>query len=283
MTSILPEILAPPRIATNGRFGLASALPRYSSSFSIRRPATAGCRSARDALGGRVRAVRRAERVVHVEVAERRERLRQARRRSFPRRRGSACSRAAATSPSCETLCRRDGVVAVGASRRSCTGRFGSVARGVAPPARASTSRPGSPLGRPRCESRTTRAPRSQQVLDRRQRGADPRVVGDAAVALERDVEVDAHERALAAQLGRREDPRSVFLFMAGSGPRGEPPCSRQADVAMRPIRTPTEQVDAARRVAPLVVVPAATPSPACRRRRWCSCASRMHECGLPM
>ena len=40
--SILPEILAPPSTATNGRFGLSSASPRYSSSCSIRKPVTAG-------------------------------------------------------------------------------------------------------------------------------------------------------------------------------------------------------------------------------------------------
>ncbi len=40
--SIFPEILAPPSTATNGRFGLSSASPRYLSSCSIRNPITAG-------------------------------------------------------------------------------------------------------------------------------------------------------------------------------------------------------------------------------------------------
>ena len=44
ITSIFPEILAPPRIATKGRLGLASASPRYCNSFCIRKPATAGLR-----------------------------------------------------------------------------------------------------------------------------------------------------------------------------------------------------------------------------------------------
>jgi hypothetical protein len=39
------------------------------------------------------------------------------------------------------------------------------------------------------------------QVADRRQRGADAAVVGDAAVAVERHVEVDAHQRALAGNV----------------------------------------------------------------------------------
>src|SRR6266566_1555017 len=44
MTSILPEILAPPNTATKGCLGLLSSWPRYVSSFSIRKPATAGLR-----------------------------------------------------------------------------------------------------------------------------------------------------------------------------------------------------------------------------------------------
>ena len=41
MTSSLSETLAPPRIATNGRSGDPSALPRYSTSSAIRKPAAA--------------------------------------------------------------------------------------------------------------------------------------------------------------------------------------------------------------------------------------------------
>ena len=71
MTSILSDTLAPPRIATQGRGGLVVAMPRYFSSCSISRPAAA-CGTKRDhALGGGVRAVRGAERVVDVEVAQR--------------------------------------------------------------------------------------------------------------------------------------------------------------------------------------------------------------------
>jgi hypothetical protein len=36
------------------------------------------------------------------------------------------------------------------------------------------------------------------EVFNRRERGANSRVVADAAVGLERDVEVDAHQGALA-------------------------------------------------------------------------------------
>ena len=41
-TPILSEILAPPRMATKGRSGSATALPRKAISFSIKEPATAG-------------------------------------------------------------------------------------------------------------------------------------------------------------------------------------------------------------------------------------------------
>src|SRR5205085_4997526 len=42
MTSIFPEIFAPPSTATNGCLGSRSNSPRYCSSFSIRKPVTAG-------------------------------------------------------------------------------------------------------------------------------------------------------------------------------------------------------------------------------------------------
>ena len=77
MTSILSETLAPPRIATNGRSGASSAWPRYLSSCSISRPAAALATMMRDALDRRVRAVRRTERVVHVEIGQRGERRRE--------------------------------------------------------------------------------------------------------------------------------------------------------------------------------------------------------------
>ena len=79
MTSILSDTFAPPRIATNGRSGDSSACPRYCSSCSISRPAAARWQVVRDALDRRVRAVRRAERVVHVAIGQRRERLRERR------------------------------------------------------------------------------------------------------------------------------------------------------------------------------------------------------------
>jgi hypothetical protein len=50
------------------------------------------------------------------------------------------------------------------------------------------------------------------QPLDRRQRCADARVVGDPPLLVERDVEVHAHEHALAAlELEVLERPHRTF------------------------------------------------------------------------
>ena len=79
MTSILSDTFAPPRIATNGRSG---RLERVAEILQLLLHQQAGRRPldvVRDGLDRRVRAVRRAERVVHVEVGERRERLRERR------------------------------------------------------------------------------------------------------------------------------------------------------------------------------------------------------------
>ena len=96
MTSILSDTFAPPRIATNGRSGSLERLAEVAAapSPSAARP-PASRHSAHDRLDRRVRAVRGAERVVHVDVGERRERLRERRRRSSLPRHGSAGSRAA--------------------------------------------------------------------------------------------------------------------------------------------------------------------------------------------
>src|SRR5262249_55865828 len=49
------------------------------------------------------------------------------------------------------------------------------------------------------------------QVLNRRQRRAQPRVVGDLAV-FQRDIEVDPHERALAIQRLRGKIPQAPLF-----------------------------------------------------------------------
>ena len=54
-TAILSLILAPPRMAIYGCSGLEVARPRYSSSFSIRKPETAGRKRATPSVEARVR------------------------------------------------------------------------------------------------------------------------------------------------------------------------------------------------------------------------------------
>ena len=159
MTSIFPEIFAPPRIATNGRFGFSSAPPRYSSSFSISKPGDGRLQVLRHALGRRVRAVRRAERVVHVEVAELRECSRQAlvvlllaaeEARVLEQERPLRIRRVAACTAS-------SGVGRLDEDHRAPQ----QLARAAWPPAASEYFASGFPFGRPRCERITTRAPRS--------------------------------------------------------------------------------------------------------------------------
>ena len=164
MTSILPGDL---RAAEDRRRTAASdsRAPRRGSRApsASASPATAGLQAVRDAFGRRVRAVRRPERVVHVEVAELGEPAATAARRSSLRRRGSACSRAATTRAlgSCVAFIGFVGVGALDEARSCC---FGS----SSPSRRATGSSEyfasGLPFGRPRCDSSTTRAPRSSSA-----------------------------------------------------------------------------------------------------------------------
>ena len=94
------------------------------------------------------------------------------------------------------------------------------------------------PLGRPKCDSSSTIAPLVAQFGDRRHRGAQPRVVADRAV-LHRHVEIDAHQHALAGQVG-------------GQVVEGLEPGHAQPSLAIA-----AGGVDHAVREAPFIVVPA--------------------------
>ena len=153
--------------------------------------------------------MRRAERVVDVEVHALRQRPRASPGRSTSRRRGSACSPA-------RECARR----ARARARRALDGRDRE--RGVVP-FRPAEVRAHADLGRVALE----------QQLERRQRGTDPRVVGDAPV-LERHVQIAANEDALPGDVRGLDGSRQPHY---GS----EPP----------------DEIDQATRVAPLVVVPA--------------------------
>ena len=206
ITPILSLTLAPPRTTTNGCSGSSSSERQHrhlalEQEAGDRRP-----QPVRDALGRRVRAVRGAEGVVHVHVAEPRQRVRQ---------RGVVLglARLEAAVLEHQHLARR---------------------RAAAPAARPRARRPRAP-GAPAMPSQLrqpapTRAP--SRTADRGPSGRsevrdehEPRILARAgtrssaarpgcgrrppparlvALALERDVEVDAHERAAARRHRRR-------------------------------------------------------------------------------
>ena len=93
--SILPSILAPPRIAANGRSGSPSRRESASTSRTMQAPGGAPRQVRHDADDRGVGAVRGAEGVVDVGVGAGARARARTRGRSSPRRRGSAGSRAA--------------------------------------------------------------------------------------------------------------------------------------------------------------------------------------------
>ena len=100
MTPILSLTLAPPRIATNGFRGMLQSLAEILE-FLFHQQAGRGLRDEMgDAFGGSVRAMRGTERVVHIDVAELRELLRELRIVGLFFRHGSEGSRAAGSVPS---------------------------------------------------------------------------------------------------------------------------------------------------------------------------------------
>ena len=79
------ETLEPPTIATSGRFGFSSARSQRVELARQQRAGAGDLREARHAVRGRLGAMRRAERVHHVDVAERRHVLARALRRPSSR------------------------------------------------------------------------------------------------------------------------------------------------------------------------------------------------------
>ena len=75
MTPILSLTLAPPRMATNGRSGILQRLPEILQLFLHQQPGRGLLHELGDAHGGGVRTMRRAERVIDVEVRELRQLL----------------------------------------------------------------------------------------------------------------------------------------------------------------------------------------------------------------
>ena len=141
--------------------------------------------SVRDALGRRVRPMRRSERVVHEEVPALREALAPTPGRSPSRPGRSACSRA---------------------PRSRSSGRSSADAPRPAP---SRTRGRGLSAGRGASRRRRARRLALEEVAERRQRGTDARVVGDPPV-LERDVQVGADEHALARDVRVANGARAV-------------------------------------------------------------------------
>ena len=78
MTSILSETFAPPMTATNGRSGLADRRAKVAQLLLHQQPGASLGHQSHHRFDRRVRAMRRAERVVHVDIAQRGQLLREA-------------------------------------------------------------------------------------------------------------------------------------------------------------------------------------------------------------
>ena len=199
MTSILSETLAPPRIATNGRSG---RFERVAEVLQLLLHQQAGRRLrqvVRDAFDRRVRAMRRAERIV---------RRRRPRATRAPRElrivlflfrveaevleQHDAAARRCASSTAC---CAGVADAVVGEHDRPAEQLGEAIATG-----RRLNSGVGLPFGRPRWLARMTVAPCSSAYWIVGSDDWIARVVADDAV-LERDVEVDADEDPLALEI----------------------------------------------------------------------------------
>ena len=190
-TPSLSETFAPPRIATNGSLAGPARRDRTSISCCMSRPAADGSRS------------RHADHRARARDEPRRTRRRRRRRRATPAalaNQGRSPPRAGRTagSPAARRRPARAGRGTAGPRARSLRRQVttsvpsSSRSRRATGPNAEATGR-AFPSGRPRCEQRTSDAPRLEQLLERRERRADAHVVGDPAL-LERHVEV-ARER----------------------------------------------------------------------------------------
>ena len=235
-----------------------------------RAPRAAGRRPRRAATCGdhagrrRVRAVRGAEGVVHVDVGERRERAREARVVLLLARRGSAGSRAAAPRR------RRSFATAASASRADAVRRERDRLARAARASRAATgaqrvaSASALPFGRPRCEASTTRAPAASSSASV---GSEARMRVSSATwpSFERDVQVGAHEHALA-----RARRRATQVVESSATGIGELAAHQQRRDRRRGSSSPTRcrtRTSTFAKLPPITLV---------------LCASKIDECGLP-
>ncbi len=151
----------------------------------------------RHPLGGRVGPVGRAEGIVDVQVGEARERLGEGRVvLGLPLLEAAVLQHQDVAGP--ELARHRSDLIA-----HHPGGQFHLSAEQLAEPRRDRRHRERRivPLRSPEVRDEHSARPSLAQELDRRQRGADPGVVGDLLAAVERDVQVGAQQDALAVQL----------------------------------------------------------------------------------
>ena len=197
ITSILPEILAPPSTATNGRRRGLQGAAEVVQLLLHQQAGHARREEAGHALGGGMGAMGGAEGVVDKEVAQRAPAAARRPDRSFSssawKRRFSRRStrRRAARGRPPPPRDRR--------SRRRSHRRAREAPPAARPPAAGIAPDPAFPWAGPGATSESPCAPASVQKAHRRQGGLDPRVVGNAPV-LERHIEVDPGERPFPRQ-----------------------------------------------------------------------------------
>jgi hypothetical protein len=162
-------------MATNGRLGFASAPPRYSSSFSIRKPATAGrTNSATPAVLAWARWAAPKASLTYRSPSCASARESAASFFSSPARKRVFSRRSSSPSASCRVA---STAASVCVSPRKRTVRAGSSSRSRRATGSSEYFASGAPLGPAEVRAEHDARALAEQVLDRRERGADARVV----------------------------------------------------------------------------------------------------------
>ena len=205
--SSLVDTFEPPTMPSTGRLGWPSAASQ-GLQLAPHLLAGVGRQQVGEALGRGVGAVGGGEGVVDVEVAERRQLLWRRPGRRPPRRRGSAGSRSSSTSPSCIAATAASAISPTQSSAKA-TGAPSSFASGAdhrlqAHRGHALALRPVEVADQDHLGAAVA------QPADGRQGGSQAGVVADLAV-LQRHVEVDAHQGALAVHVDAVERAEAVM------------------------------------------------------------------------
>ena len=220
MTPILSETLAPPRTTTSGRCGRLDDPGQLGQLALEQQPGVAG-QQARDALGAGVGAVGGAEGVVDVEVGERGERLGELRVvLGLARLEADVLEQQHFAGP--ERAGHRLDVAADDRRRQVHLGAE-QLGRAASPTGAHRERRIDLAPGRPRCETRTSAAPRSRSssIVGS---AARMRVSSATRAVVERDVEVDPDQHPPARRPRRRGrlPSRSSTAPTPGDGSRAQ-------------------------------------------------------------